>query len=635
MLQTIREKLTGAFAVVILGAIALTLVVTFGNIDTGFTPTATAVTVNGEDVPVSEFRAFYQQQRQQWEQQFRAQIPEELARSMANSVIDSIARNRVIAQHVREQGYRVSDADVIQAIQDNRVFHVGGSFSQPAYEQLLRSEGFTPQRFEYEQRQNMELQQFVEGVAYSAFFTPAEFRRYIALDGETRDVEYVILPADQWAAQAVVDAEDIAARYEEDKDLYLTEENVALEYVEIDFAGLLQDTDVSDADVRQYYEENPGEFAGPDERQVSHILIAFGDDEAAAAAEAQQVSAELAGGAPFDSLAAKYSDDTGSAALGGSLGWLGSGDAPAQEFEDAMFALAEVGDVTEPVRTEFGFHLIRLDGVRAGEALALADVAADLKLRLQEDEAADRFADLLDELDERALESLDGLAPVAAAMGLELQQIDRFTRNGGGELGFNANLVDTVFSLEVLEDGENSPVVTLDDGRAVVVRVTEHRPSVTRPLAEVSDEIRAQLVQEEAIAIGALHVADKAQQLNDGADPATVLADTGLQMSALQGLRRGDAEVSPELSAAVFRAPASASRYATQLLSSGGYAIFRVTGVTPGQPDNFSLEDRDTRKEQLAMRLGGGQATGIVETLINEADVYIAPNLLENELGTN
>jgi len=252
------------------------------------------------------------------------------------------------------------------------------------------------------------------------------------------------------------------------------------------------------------------------------------------------------------------------------------------------------------------------------------------------DSPADRFAELLEELDERALESLDGLTPVAEAMQLELKQVDEFTRNGGGDLGFDPNLVDITYSLEVLEDGENSPVITLDDGRAVVVRVTEHRPPTTRPLEEVADGIRAELEREDALAIGALKVADKVARLNNGEAAGLVLADTGLSFATQEGLRRGDDSVPPELVAAVFRAPVSEGLdYATQLLSSGGYAIYRVTAVTPGTPDDFLLEDRDARKEQLAVRLGSGQATGIVETLINDARVTMAADFLENELGNN
>ena len=638
MLDTIREKFLGALAIPILGLIALSLVVTFGNIDTGFTPAGTAVTVNDEDVRVSEFRALYQQQRRQWETQFRAQIPDDLARGMAGQVIDSIARNRVMSQHVASQGYRISDTDVVRAIQENTVFHVGGQFSQPSYEQLLASQGFSPQRFEYEQRQSMQLQQFVEGVANSAFYTPAEFRRYIELDGESRSLEFAIIPAALWVPQVEVSDETVAERYAEEPDRYRTVESATLEYVEIDYNTLLDDVDISDADVRDYYETNQDEFRGPDERRVSHILIALGEDEDAAVARTQDVINQLASGAGFDELAAAYSDDTGSAALGGSLGWLGVGDAPAQEFENAMFELRETGEVSEPVQTEFGYHLIRLDGIRAGEVLSFADVAVELRQRLQEDQAGDRYADLLDELDERALESLDGLAPVAEAMQLELQTVAEFTRNGGGELGFNPGLVDTVFSLEVLEDGENSPVISLEDGRSVVVSVTEHRPSTVKPLEEVAAQIRSDLVQEDAIGIAAVQAVERAERLNAGEPAESALGDIGVSLRTAEKIRRGAADLAPALVSEVFRTSAQGAKlsaFRTQLLGDGSTAIFRVTSVTTGAPEDFTLADRDERKEQLALRLGAGQASGIMESLISSAEVYVAPDFLDSELGNN
>ncbi len=636
MLQVIREKLTGWFAWFILGAIALTLVVTFGNIDTGFTPAGTAFTVNGEDVPISEFRATYQQQRQQWESNFRAQLPPELAENMARSVIDQLVRNRALAQHVQSQGYRVSDADLVAAIQSNQAFHVGGRFSQPAYEQLLNSQGFTPQRFEYEERRTLEMRQYAEGIAYSSFYTPAEFRRYIALDGESRDVEFMLIPASQWVDRISISEDAIAERYAMDPSLYQSVESVALEYVVVNYADLLAEAEVSDSELREYFDQNQQEFRGPDDRQVSHILIAFGDDEAAAAQQAQQVSEELAAGASFESLAAKYSADTASASKGGSLGWLGTGDAPAQEFENAMLALVNKGDVSPPVRTEFGFHLIRLDDVRESARIDFADVADELRQRLREEQAADRYDELLDELDEQALESLDGLAPVAESMGLPLQSVDMFTRNGGGDLGFSPELVDSAFSLEVMDDGENSPVIMLDDGRAVVLRVTEHRPSVVRPLEEVRDDIRNVLLQEAAIAKGAEVSADLLNRLNAGAPADTIAAEVGQSFTAVSGMRRGDDAMPPELAAEVFRAPkpvAGETVYVNKLLASGDYALFRVTAAIPGRPDNFSLEDRDTRKQQLAIQLGGGQANAIVESLIGDAQVVVTPDLIENELG--
>ncbi len=341
-------------------------------------------------------------------------------------------------------------------------------------------------------------------------------------------------------------------------------------------------------------------------------------------------------GDAFEELAREFSADTGTAANGGDLGWLGAGDSPAPEFEDALLAMNE-GDVSAPVRTEYGFHLIRLDGVRTGTGQDFAEVQDELLARLREDAAAEIYSELVDELDERALESLDGLAPVAAAMGLELKTVEEFTRSGGMPLGYNPQLVDTVFSLEVLEDGENSPVLEIEEGRAVVVEVTDHRLPEVLPLEEVREQIEAQLRRDEAIVLAAAAGETLISRLNSGEDADALAGELELEWSRPRGLRRGSPDVPADLSAAVFRAarpPSGESApYTGQILASGDFAVYRVAKVNPGQPGDYSVEDRNQRKDQLASRLGGAQASAVVEALVDEADIRITPDLTGTDSG--
>lgn len=634
MLTTIREKITGTFAVIILVVIALSLVVTFGTVDTGFSGATTAATVNGEEISVQEFRSQYQRQRQQWEANFRARIPDDVAASLANNVVQSIVRNRAVSMHAQEQGYRVNDVDVIAAIQGSPVFQVGGRFSRPAYEQLLRSEGLSPQRFEFEQRQSMQVGQYVEGIGYTAFFTPAEFRRYVELDAEGRSVEFALLSADLKRGQVEVSDKEVRDWYETNTFLFQTEETAALEYIELDFAEILEGIDISEAELRAYFDANPGEFGGVEERLTRHILIS-NDDPVERAELAVSLREKLLSGESFAALAGEVSADRGSAAAGGSLGWLGTGDTPASAFEDALFRL-QPGDVSEPVETEFGLHLIRLDGVRDGASPDFDSIAAELRERLQAERAADRFNDLVEELDERALESMDGLASVAEAMSLELQRLEGFSRNNGGlPLAADPALVDTVFSLELLEDGENSSVLSLDDERVAVLRVTAHRLPELKPLEQVEREIRLELTAEKAASLVRDAGSRIVRELNSGAPLSDVLEREDLRLENLATVRRADERLAADFVSAIFQAPLAAERaiYQSQLLANGDFAVFRVLAIEPGRPELFSQEDRDARKEQLAGRLGGGHATAAIEQLLSDAKVKIAPGLIENELG--
>jgi peptidyl-prolyl cis-trans isomerase D len=627
MLQTIRERLTGWFAIFILGAIALTLVVTFGNIDTGFSGGSAAATVNGEEIPFRDFQQLYERQKRQWEANYRAQLPDMLAEDMAQTVIQSMIRNTTVAQHVRDSGYRVNDDDVIESITSNPAFFVGGKFSEPAYQQLLASQGLASQRFEYEQRQSMQIQQFIEGIGYTAFYTPAEFRRYIELDGETRDISYFVLAAADKQSEVEVSGEAIEAYYSANKGQFQTEEAVSLDYIEIDFAEIAAGLSITESDARVYYDENPDEFRGPDERNASHILIAFGDDEAAAEQLALEISERVRSGDSFEALAAEFSADTGTAVSGGNLGWLGAGDAPAPEFEEALFELGQ-GEISDPVRTDFGFHVIKLVQLRAGKVLQFDGVKDELVQRLQEDAAIEIYGELVDELDERALESMSGLAPVAAAMKLELRQIQEFTRGGGEPLGFDPAVVELVFSPEVLEDGENSPVIELEEGRAVVVHVTDHRPSMVRPLEDVRQEIEARLRADEAIELAESAGQELLAVLNDGGklDASWTLRDE---------VRRADSDLPPDLAAAVFQAPRpqqeGGTRFYGLLLGSGDFAIYTVRSANPGKPELYAVEERDLRKQQLAGRLGNGQANAVVEALVEEASIGVTPDLINTQ----
>jgi peptidyl-prolyl cis-trans isomerase D len=630
MLQTIRERFTGWVAIVILGLVALTLVLTFGAIDTGFTAASSAASVNGEDISLQDFRRVYQRQRQEWERNYRAQIPDVLAESMASDVLQNLVRNRVIAQYVREQGYRVNQAEVIAVIEATPAFQVGGRFSLPAYKQLLNSEGLNEARYEYEQRQDMEITQFLEGLAYTAFYTPTDFRRYVELDGETRAIEYRILQAESQANEVEISAAQIAAYYELNQSDYMSEETAAVEYVEINYADILVNTRVTVADARAYYDANPQEFIGPEEREASHILITDGDDQAAAEALAEELKGRLDSGESFAALATEYSADTGSAGNGGSLGWLGSEDTPAPEFETALFALAP-GEISAPVRTQFGLHIIRLDELRSGTGKEYGEIEAELIQRLRETAAADVFADRVDELDDRSLESLEGLAPVAEAMGLKLGGVENFSRSGGEPLGLSSDLIGAVFSLEVLEDGENSPVIDLGEGRAVVVRVTDYKAAEVRPLEDVSAAILEMLRNEEIIKLVAEAGNKAVEQLNTGADRSSLNLPAGSEWLNASEVRRGAQELPPELARELFRVVkpvVGADLYHGLLLASGDFSIFKVTDYQPGTPTLYSQEQRDLRKQQLAGSLGNSQVSALMQDLVKEASVAVANDLL-------
>ncbi|MEC9376146.1 MAG: SurA N-terminal domain-containing protein [Pseudomonadota bacterium] len=633
MLLAIREKISGWVAAFILTVIALSLVVTFGNIDTGFTGGTLAASVNGEDIPMTEFQRVFQNQQQQWEINFQEAMPPVLASAMADSVIQDLISNRLLISYARNNGYRVSDREVINEIEDIAVFNVGNQFSQSAYEQALASIGYSPQQFEYEKRQEMQLRQFQEGIQKSAFFTPQQFRRYIELDAETRSVRLMLLPSSYWLEKVSLDSGAEEIYYNENQSAFQTEESADIEYIEVNYNDIIESIEVSDVDAESYFSNNLNDFLPPDDRRISHILIKEDADTSVSLNRIIELRELIANGVSFEQIARENSVDSLSAAKGGDLGWLGSGEMPAPEFDTALETLS-IGGISQPVKTQYGYHLIKLVALRQNRNISFSDVRDEILARLKEDRAIDLYDQLVDELDELALESLDGLKPVAEAMGLPLKQQLGFSRTEGLPLGNQVSLSDAVFSMEVLEDRENSQVIQLQDGRAIVLSVTGFNPSATKTFNQVREQIKNLLKNNKAIIMATSRGDELVNELQSGAKPEDLIAEDELVWQFLPSVRRvNNNQLSAELVSAIFNAPrprdqAQSLNYQGLLLQSGDFAIYQVAEVTPGSPQLFDTEARDQRKKVLADQVGYSQLNALVSTLNDSADVSITPDLL-------
>ena len=302
----------------------------------------------------------------------------------------------------------------------------------------------------------------------------------------------------------------------------------------------------------------------------------------------------------------------------------------ASEFVDGLFAL-EKGSLSDPVKTDDGFHIIRVDNIREGTRKSFDDVRGELLDELKKQRAEDIFYTRAEELDDFALESLRGLSPVADQMGLELKRIDGFGRGGGLPLGFSPNLVGAVFSLEVLDDGENSPLIELDDGRAVVVHVIDHRVPAVRPLESVRAEITDILQLEQASAMTQEAGARLLAELRAGEGLTAAVGRMGLEIVRTSMVGRSSQELPSDLLAATFRAPkpdAELPVYSSVQLANGSFAVYQLVEVVPGRPEDIPREQRDNQKELLARETGQAQAASLVADLRKNADVTVAADLL-------
>jgi peptidyl-prolyl cis-trans isomerase D len=375
MLQQIRDKITGWFATLFLGAIAIVFI--FWGIQFESSVDVAAATVNGEKVPVEAVRRAWQNRQQELQQALRDELPADLVKTEQARLLEDFIRRELLVQRAISLGYRVSDRELAEALQAIEALQVDGQFSRDRYAALLRAQGRTEADFEAEFRRDLEISQLQNAIGVSGFVLPGELERRIRIVGETREVQTLIVPASSYAAGVQVPAEQVAARYEERKADFRTPETVDLQYVQLTLPEVAAGVQVTEEGLRAFYDQVAAErYTTTERRQARHILVESGSDEAAAKAKAEKLAAEAKGGADFATLAAQNSDDPGSKAQGGDLGWA-TRDSFVGPFAEALFAMVP-GEVRGPVKTQFGYHIIKLEAHRAAGVQPFEEIKAGL-----------------------------------------------------------------------------------------------------------------------------------------------------------------------------------------------------------------------------------------------------------------
>jgi peptidyl-prolyl cis-trans isomerase D len=624
MLQQLREGIGRWVAAIILGLIAVAFI--FWGVDFNIAVPTFAAKVNGEEIPLVEFDRALQMQQAQYADLYRLELTEDLQKELRRSVIERLVRNEALMQRVESEGYGVTDAEVSAAIRARPEFQIDGEFSLELYRARLLGEGITPTMFEDMQREQLALIELQNGIANSAFYTPTEYRRYIELTKQRREVGYANFAAASFVEKVDVSEDEVRAQYDDNKADYMTEESVDLEYIELQGSDLAADVDVSDDDLRAYYEEQRARFETEEQRHARHILFTGDNTEARAQAALDRINA----GESFEAVAAELSDDPGTKDQGGDLGWVGRG-LLVGPFEDTLFSM-DVGTVAGPVNTNFGSHLIKLDEVRAGESQPFEAVRDELAEEYRLSRADEGFYARATELADRSFDAYNELATVATQLSLPLKTFQGFTRSGSvSPFTNNAPVVQAAFSPDVLQDGANSGPVELAEDHVLVLRVSAHHPPVEQSFEAVHDEVRQALVLAEAQRLAA----DAAQAFIDGysadADPEALATSLGGEWHAPVWIERSEATLPTQVVSTAFRLgkPAEGSpRLEPVPLASGDYAVLRLSAVEAGDPDAVTVDERTMAGRQLTDQAAMLELTGYANEIRDEATVRIPDQVL-------
>ena len=633
MLQTIHDKLKGIFAVAILGALGVVFVfwgVNFSS-NIGNFSKAKGIEVNGREIPVEEVRRNYQEEMSRMQAALGdAGVPEQMRTAMQQRVLEQAVRTELIRQRTRKLEFEATDGEVLGTIREIPAFQVDGKFSPDAYHAALRSINMTPDRFEAEQREYVLARQLDRGIYNSAFVLPSEMERQVALRNETRTLAWVTVPAKEFESAVALDDAAILKNYEANKSRYMTEEQATVDYVELDIDAFAAKVTVTDAELHQYYEENKARYAQAGRRHARHILIAAGGDEKAAEARAKSAYGRAKAGEDFAALARELSDDTGSKDSGGDLGDAERGDFVAP-FGDAVWAM-KPGEIRGPVRTEFGWHVIKLESASPETTRSFEDVRTEIEAEYRHAQVEKAFGDAQEELDTQAFEASGDLATVAARVNLPMKRIERYTRSGSTELGATSKVTAAVFSPEVLA-GREIRTVELAPGKVIALSVKAHEPSRAKTLEEVRDAVVDAARLEAAGTLAAARANAVVAELGKGAPwPATVAKWRGEKATQdPKPVGREEAEVPAAIRDAAFRAPPPGGKpsYGTVALGNGDTAIWTVTAVDQGKLATLTPELRSRAQDEARNRAAMSDATVYVTSMRANADVDVNPQVFE------
>ena len=628
MLQDIRDKLTGKFALGLIGLIGVSFV--FWGVSSPFIGSGYAAKVDGFEISLTELEGAYRNRLAQYTEQF-GELPESFRAPLRQRVLDNLVRNTVVDVHVANTGFRIGDDFVTTAIQRTPDFQEDGVFSMDLYKQLLASNGLSPAQYEATQRRRLRQNQLQRAVAGTAFVTPAEYRRYINLVGEQRRVTLATLDPRTGADDIEVSEEEIVAFYDDRPGEFTTPESADVQYIEIARDALGERVEISEEELLQYYEDSRSRYLQDEQRRARHILIPFGDDEPEALELARALTARVRAGEPFEDLARQYSKDGGTASQGGDLGLVLQSQMPG-ELGDAIFSMVE-GDIEGPVKTEFGYHVVRLDEILEQGPMPLADVRPELEKELRDREVDALYRDVERQLSDALFDATE-LAPMAEAVGLEVKSLDRFTRVGGEPFGTNQAAIDAIFDDAVLLDGEISDIVELDANRSAVFKVGTYYEATRQPIDEVRELIVGAIQTEQARSIVSGKIDELLAALNDGMDFGAAAKAVEATVTGPNLVTR-DAE-NPEQSvlAAVFNAKkptADTPTTGTVIARTGEYVVFSISTVTAGRPESIPQAERDAAKTALTQQSGIEDYNALVSLLERNADIVISDDALAEQ----
>lgn len=616
MLTKIREKAQGAFAwgILIIICVPFALWGIQNYLDTG--KEAPVASVGDKDFFQRDVNRAYEQ----YAQNLQGMTIDE--QSLKAQALEKLIKDEVLLQYVRAKGLVTTDDTARDFIQSLAYFQVDGKFDEKRYKTMLNLQKMSSVEFVNRIKNALIMEQFQRSIIDSSFSTKYDVESFFKIQNQQRDVDYVTIDIQKPAEQP--SEEQITAYYQQHQDLFQTPEQVSVEYVELSLEDIAKTVAVTDDKLKAFYEEQKDQYTTAERRKISHILFAINDktDEKTALEKALKAKQEL-DNKDFATLAAEVSDDKLTAKTGGDLGLFNVG-VMEKSFEDAASAL-KLGEVSNPVKSAFGYHLIKVTELMPGEVKPFDAVKNEVTKAYQKAQAENAFYEKGERLTEMSYEHPDSLKTVADNLALAVNKSALFTKDKGDGIAADEKIRNMAFTEEVLQ-GNNSTPVELGTDRLVVLRLLEHKAAAARDIKDVKQDIAATLLADKA----KQQAIEKAKQikarLQAGESIQAVAAENKLQVKTATGLTRNKEDLPLPLSQAIFKAAKPVAGKPSVFIAelpAGEQAVVSLTKVTAGVMTEDDKKQLDLATKNIAKAFGQTEFNALINSLQADADVSV------------
>ncbi|MFI3218181.1 MAG: SurA N-terminal domain-containing protein [Methylococcales bacterium] len=623
MLTKIREKAHGIFAQVML----LGMCIAFGlwgiQSYTDSNKEAAVASVGNKDFHQRDVNKAYEQ----YSQQFQGMGIDE--QSLKDQALAKLIKDEVLLQYAYKQNLVASDNTTRDFIKTLPYFQLDGKFNEGQYKAFLSSQRMTSADFVSRIQNSLIMGQVQDSIISSSFATDYDIESFFKIQNQQRDVNTVTVMIPTLTEQP--SEADISSYYQQHQEQYQIPEQLSIEYVELSLAELAKKVPVTDEKLKAFYEEQKDTYATPERRKISHILFIVNDkvDDKTASEKAQKAKQDLAN-KDFATLAKEISDDKVTAKTGGDLGLFNAGTME-KPFEEAVMTL-KVAEVSNPVKSKFGYHLIKVTELVAGSVKPFDSVKDEVTKAYQKAQAEISFSESGETLTSLSFEHPDSLQAVAETLGLSVNKTALFTKDKGEGIAAEDKIRGVAFSEEVLQ-GNNSSPVELGSDRLVVLRQLEHKEATAKDLNSVKAQISALLLLDKAKLQAVTKAKQIASRLQAGETLQAVASDQKLEIKKATGLtRNGKTDLSPQLVDAVFKAakPVGDKPSITLVpLATGEQVIVSLTKVTAGTMSEDDKKKLELAKKNIANAFGQNEFNTVLNSLQSSADISITPKAQE------